>query len=232
MLISGSNLILSDSVARDLPAYMPNQDCDVLALPGFTINRLEKFISQNPRLLQDRKSVLLHIGTNDMIHSEGSDPGSVEAILDEIDAWEAANGIEVFVYVARIINQQPYSAITTEYNDNVEAMVALRGDPTILMVDMENGANIVYGTDLQSDGIHVEESGYDKMAQVWFDTLDYYLSSIPEAPTGLSASTVDAGSIQLSWTENSANETGYRVERSLSSGSGFFQIALLDLIFS
>jgi len=171
--------------------------------------------------------ILLHIGTNDMIHDEGSDASSVSEILDEIDAWEAANGVEVYVYVARIVNQQPYHAATTEYNDNVEAMVALRGDPTILIVDMEVGAGIDYGVDMQSDGIHMEESGYNKMAQLWFDTLDYYLSSIPDAPTDLLASTVDASTLQLSWTEHSANETGYLVERSFSSGAGFSQIAVL-----
>ena len=65
-MISGRNLILTDSVGRDLPAQLLNQDCDVLALPGFTIQRLEHFISMNPDMIKSRKSVLVHIGTNDI----------------------------------------------------------------------------------------------------------------------------------------------------------------------
>ncbi|MEN8203326.1 MAG: fibronectin type III domain-containing protein [Bacteroidota bacterium] len=172
--------------------------------------------------------ILLHIGTNDMIHAEGDDPAQVGLILDEIDEWEAANGIEVAVFVARIINQTIYSLSTTQYNDNVEAMVALRGDPNIFMVDIEDGAGIDYSVDMQTDGLHVLESGYIKMGQAWFDALDPYLSSVPNAPTALSATALDANTIQLSWTENSANESGYRVERSLSSGSGFSEIDLLS----
>lgn len=38
--------------------------------------------------------------------------------------------------------------------------------------------------------------------------------SAPAAPSGLSASTVSGTQIDLSWTDNSANETGFRVERS------------------
>ncbi len=171
--------------------------------------------------------ILLHIGTNDMTHEASSDSTSVSQILDEIDAWETANGVEVFVFIARIINRKSYSAITTAYNNSVEAMVALRNDPSIIVVDMEDGAGMDYLVDMKDDGIHPYESGYIKMGQTWFDTLDYYLSSIPDAPTELNASALDANTIQLNWTENSANETAYRVERSLSSGFGFSEIDLL-----
>jgi len=47
------------------------------------------------------------------------------------------------------------------------------------------------------------------------------------APSGLSASAVSADSIQLTWTDNATDETGFIVERSLNSGSGFSQIVTL-----
>ena len=168
--------------------------------------------------------ILLHIGTNDMTHEASTDPSQISLILDEIDAWEAANDRTIVVFVARIINRAVYSLKTTQFNNNVEAMVALRGDPNIIMVDMEDGAGIDYATEMLADGIHPQPSAYGKMAQTWFDALDTYLTSIPGAPTALSATTVDMNSIQLSWTENSANETGYRIERSLSPGSGYSEI--------
>ena len=46
-------------------------------------------------------------------------------------------------------------------------------------------------------------------------------------PTGLTATAASASSIQLAWTDNATDETGYIVERSPVSGSGFSQIATL-----
>ncbi|MEO9871501.1 BspA family leucine-rich repeat surface protein [Ekhidna sp.] len=49
----------------------------------------------------------------------------------------------------------------------------------------------------------------------------------PGAPSGLTASTISSSSIQLTWTDNSTDETGFKVERSLSVDSGFESFALL-----
>jgi hypothetical protein len=46
----------------------------------------------------------------------------------------------------------------------------------------------------------------------------------PAAPTGAVASSPSSTSIQVSWTDNATNETGYLVERSASSSSGFAQV--------
>lgn len=42
----------------------------------------------------------------------------------------------------------------------------------------------------------------------------------PSAPSGLSANAVSSSQINLSWTDNSNNETGFRIER--KSGGGYF----------
>ena len=47
------------------------------------------------------------------------------------------------------------------------------------------------------------------------------------APTSLAASAVSSSQINLTWVDTNSNETGYLVERSLSSSSGFVQIASL-----
>ena len=39
----------------------------------------------------------------------------------------------------------------------------------------------------------------------------------PDTPSGLTA-TLDAGNVVLSWVDNAANETGYRVERAENAG--------------
>lgn len=44
------------------------------------------------------------------------------------------------------------------------------------------------------------------------------LSPLPSAPSGLGATTVSSSQIDLSWTDNSDNETGFKVQRASSSG--------------
>jgi hypothetical protein len=53
-------------------------------------------------------------------------------------------------------------------------------------------------------------------------------TALPIAPTGLTATTVSPSEIQLAWTDNAVNETGYYVERCTGDGcTGFGQIAAL-----
>ena len=49
----------------------------------------------------------------------------------------------------------------------------------------------------------------------------------PIAPSGLSATATSSSSIDLSWTDNSTNETNFVIQRSATSGSGFATIATL-----
>ena len=106
--------------------------------------------------------ILLHIGTNQIEPS----PDDVERILNGI----RASAPDVPVIIARIINRYPYSAVTTEFNDNVEAMVRARNDRRIVIVDMEDGASLDYVTDMDDD-LHPNHLGYDKMAEVWFEAI-------------------------------------------------------------
>jgi hypothetical protein len=46
----------------------------------------------------------------------------------------------------------------------------------------------------------------------------------PAAPSGLVATAVSRSRINLSWTDNSTNESGFRIERS-TNGTSFSQIA-------
>jgi len=128
--------------------------------------------------------ILLHIGTNDLTVS----PDDVKDILDNIRSFDS----DVYIIVARIINRRTYHAETTQFNDNVEAMVAARGDNRIIMVDMEDGAGIDYSTEMV-DNLHPKQTGYDKMAYVWFDALDNLnqnpvISSFPDQYTGMGKS--------------------------------------------
>ena len=59
-------------------------------------------------------------------------------------------------------------------------------------------------------------SGYSNVAEV-------ITLGPPAAPTSLSATTVDDGRIDLSWTDNAVNELSFRVER--NSGGGYSPVA-------
>ncbi len=160
--------------------------------------------------------VLIHIGTNDQLNGEGTSPASVSEILDEIDEWEATNGVSVLVFVAEIINTNPKNDSITRYNNRVADMVADRADPWILMVDMEDGAGIDYGTEIEIDGIHPKQSAFDKIGVKWFEAIHAYYSAAPAAPSDFSLEVELSNAITLSWTDNASNETGFEIRRSLA----------------
>ena len=63
------------------------------------------------------------------------------------------------------------------------------------------------------------DSGYSNEANA--TTLDV----APAAPSGLSATSISSSQINLSWTDNSTNETGFKIERKTGSGGTYAQIA-------
>ena len=141
--------------------------------------------------------VLLHIGTNSL----DSNPNDVNDILDEIDRYDE----DITVILARIINRDTYSLLTTQFNDNVEAVALGRianGDK-IIIVDMEDGAGIIYElqpTGDMYDNIHPYATGYTKMASVWFDALDSFLPMCSPYPPTITSSPVTEATVGKPYT--------------------------------
>lgn len=148
-----------------------------------------------PRLYLDEFNpdiILLHIGTNDVTHETDIITNErVSAILDLIDQYEARAGKEVTVFLALIINRRlPCSTgsgcwTTTQFNNYIETMAQSRiasGDK-IVLVDMENDADIVYTnedfTAADPQGLHLNPNGYGKMAAKWFSSIVSYYNSGP-----------------------------------------------------
>jgi lysophospholipase L1-like esterase len=122
--------------------------------------------------------VLLHIGTNDISYG-GQNASEVNAILNEIDRFST----NTKVILALIIDRKFHSPVTTQFNIDVNNMAQSRiaaGDD-ILVVNMEPALN--YATDM-ADSVHPNDSGYAKMADVWFNALDNLLNppSITSSP--------------------------------------------------
>ncbi len=124
--------------------------------------------------------VLLHIGTND-VSTGGQDVNEIRAILDEIDRYSP----DTSVVLARIINRTDSPALaqaTAQFNNEVEAMATERisyGD-RILIVDQESALD--YLTDMSLSGIHPNDNGYAKMADVWFKGLGEILPFCAQIP--------------------------------------------------
>ena len=134
-------------------------------------------------------TVLLHIGTNDIIGGSSTDSiaADINSILDQIDQYEADYNVEIMVILARIINcsnllNTDYRQMATALNIEIQNLADIRraaGDQ-IIVVDMENGAGINYNEDDSYpytdgdmyDAVHPNDSGYAKMAQVWFNAIN------------------------------------------------------------
>lgn len=149
---------LSNGASANPPVGDPNHEGHGGFTDGQVASNITTWLNDHPADI-----ILLHIGTNDF-NTNASD---VEAILNNISAWENAN-YPASTFVARIIKTANNSLDVTTFNNNVAAMVAARGNNRLFMVDQENGAGLDYrvGVDM-SDNLHPNQSGYDKIAQKW-----------------------------------------------------------------
>jgi lysophospholipase L1-like esterase len=117
--------------------------------------------------------ILLHIGTNDITQNQGATGTAAEIgqILNLIDAWETTHN-QVWVVLARIINRNDsLSGVTTTLNGLIQTLADTRiasGD-RIVVVNMESALS--YPGDL-ADAVHPNDTGYGKMAAVWFAALE------------------------------------------------------------
>jgi len=122
------------------------------------------FLSINPADI-----ILIHAGTNH--HSNLTlEVNAMNHMLDEIDRYEADSGIAVRVVLAQIIPRMNDQFIP-QYNNDLGVLAydrIAKGD-NIILVDMENGANLQDGD--WHDGTHPNDKGYAKMAPVWVEPI-------------------------------------------------------------
>jgi hypothetical protein len=157
-------------------------------------------------LIAERPNIiLLHIGTNGLDPS----PDNVRDILDLIDNHENNFSEALWVILARIINRNSYSSTTTDFNDNIEDMAYDRinnpNNPAypdkVIIVDMEDGANINYALVTDNppgdmwDDLHPFETGYEKMADVWF--YDGLQEILPVADAGSDQNEYERNTVTL-----------------------------------
>jgi len=143
---------------------------------GFTASdiaaSLNSWLTQYPP-----DAVLLHIGSNEDPAFPYPSTGGVETLHNIIDSFDPS----ISIVQARIINKVPYDPLITQFNDNVVAIVAARvaTGENIAIADHESALN--YIDDMDPDGNHPVQSGYEKMASVWFEQLASFLPTCNQA---------------------------------------------------
>lgn len=141
-------------------------DADNNGYPGVDISfindRVQEVFDELPSDV-----VLLHIGTN-LTPNEAS---GIDAILDNIDAWEAAN-FPVTVFVATLIPKRDpaLQATVDQFNADLRIRVAARLSDNVVLV--EQAAAVTIGDIDPADvGVHPTAPGYLRMADTWFEAM-------------------------------------------------------------
>ena len=161
-------------------AIIPPFDTDNEGYPGWKSAELAN-ITYSKLIANPPDIILLHIGSNDW----SDDVSGINSILNEVDRYERNYYHPIKVILARIINRKTHYQWTSNLNKNIQNLAnsRIRSGDDIVVVDMEYGAGINYETDFQ-DPTHPNDTGYEKMAKVWFNTLTQILPT-PQAPNPL-----------------------------------------------
>ncbi|WP_312873409.1 SGNH/GDSL hydrolase family protein [Kibdelosporangium persicum] len=165
------------------PATMPDRDHE--GHPGWTIAQIDTNVANWLRTYAPR-TILLHIGTNDMY---GSDPAGAPRRLSTLIDRITAQSPNADLFVATIIPIRFADQTVRNFNAAITPMVRAKAaaGKRVHLVDMYPSVPIA---DLP-DGIHPNSAGYSKMATTWYNAL----RSVPGSASSSDASHA-AGSVQ------------------------------------
>ncbi|MEU8082298.1 cellulose binding domain-containing protein [Micromonospora sp. NPDC049101] len=142
---------------------------------GWTIAQIDANVVNWLRATNPR-TVLLHIGTNDMYGDTSGAPGRLATLVDRI-----TNTVpNADVFVATIIPKSGADNQVRGYNAAIPGIVQTRAaaGKRVHLVDMYRALTL---SDL-ADGVHPNATGYRKMAVAWYDALRTVPGSIGGDP--------------------------------------------------
>ncbi|XYH93774.1 SGNH/GDSL hydrolase family protein [Sorangium sp. So ce1128] len=133
---------------------------------GWRINQIAGLVP-TPAFTNGPHIVLLMAGTNDVIQNDAlsTAPERLGALLDKI----FASAPDTLVVVAKIIPISFADPKAVTYNDALEEIVEARASAGkhVVLVDMHSG----FPLSELPDGVHPNEPGYARMADVWYSAI-------------------------------------------------------------
>jgi len=164
--------------------------------------------------------VLMHLGTNDIWNNVPTS-AILTAYGTLVDQMRASNP-NMKILVAQIIPMTPSGctgcpAGVSALNSAIPGWVAAKTtqQSPVTVVDQFTGFDSV--ADTIGDGVHPNDSGFQKISDRWYPALTPLLSSqppaLPGAPGTPVASGVTASSVGLTWTASSGTVNNYLIER-------------------
>lgn len=208
--------LVADGYTIDFVGSMSNGpsslgDHDHEGHSGWTIAQIDANIVSWLRATTPR-TVLLHIGTNDMIGDAAGAPSRLSTLLDRITA--TAPDAEVFV--ATIIPLPFADAAVRAFNAAIPGIVQSKAAAGrhVHLVDMYSALT---SSDL-ADGVHPNAGGYSKMATVWYNAL----RSVPDSLTGGTPPTTPTsapGACSATYRTVNSWSTGFQGEVSVRAGT-------------
>ncbi len=202
---------------------------------GVNGQRTDEMTATLPALLGRKPdTVLLMTGTNDILQGVPvtTAVGNLRHLIETLALSDSNRRVHVST-ILRITQDwegrtaASLNAKADEYNIEVRELVQEQAalGRRVSLVDMN--ALLVY-TDSDpdrnvfqpGDGIHPGQAGYDQMAEIWHNFVNTNgsaaeppITNRPTAPTALAAGIATGSRINLSWTDLSANEKGFKIYR-------------------
>ncbi|MBD2080592.1 SGNH/GDSL hydrolase family protein [Leptolyngbya sp. FACHB-17] len=120
--------------------------------------------------------VLLHLGTNDILGGQSFD-GTIAELRQLIETMRQRNP-RLKILIAQLIPSSGGEALTQQFNQQVAVLARSINSQTspVILVDQFSGFNVQQDT---YDGLHPNESGEQKMASRWFQSLNKVLPKKP-----------------------------------------------------
>ena len=162
-------------VSGGVPKY-PDFDQHHEGHVGWAADRINNQ-AKNWAVASGAQLVLLHAGTNDLLRGQTVE-STITDLTNIIKKFRVANP-GMIVLLAQIIPIKGFDAQVQQLNQSIATLAGQLNTTTspVVAVDLYTGFDV--NSDLLADGIHPSESGYQKMANAWFEALAPFLSSSP-----------------------------------------------------
>jgi fibronectin type 3 domain-containing protein len=120
-------------------------------------------------------------------------------------------------WAARMVGGEFQGSNTSDFSSGVTTFYTVPSTPTVGQLTTATAAGSGTFRYVRYFG---NGSNYSDVAEVQF-----FGTTVPTAPSGLTATAVSATQVNLAWTDNSNNETGFKVLRSSNGGSSYTLLA-------